>query len=102
MPITWCNPEVDQSTNKEVTARETERTSWEPVQYDWELTADLPDWRNYPPMIKRAGLKPDVVLWSETDAKIFIFELTGPYRSRTKAQLQFKLAKYEDLSRQFQ
>ena len=69
---------------------------------DWELAADLPEWRNYPPMIKRTGLKPDIVLWSETDAKIFLIELTVPYESRIDAQHQFKLAKYEDLSKQLQ
>ena len=69
---------------------------------DWELAADLPQWRNYPPMVQRTGLKPDIVLWSETDAKIFLIELTVPYESRIETQHQFKLAKYEDLSKQLQ
>ena len=32
---------------------------------DWKVTADLPDMRSYPDVIKRHNVRPDVVLVSE-------------------------------------
>ena len=69
---------------------------------DWELAADLPDWRNYPPILKETGLRPDIVLWSESSAKMFLIELTVPYENRLEEQHQFKMAKYQDLAKELQ
>ena len=69
---------------------------------DWEIAADLPDWRNYPHTVKETGRRPDIVLWSESSAKMFLIELTVPYESRVEVQHQFKLAKYEDLAKELQ
>ena len=65
------------------------------------VAADLPgEWReNYPDIVKETGQRPDIVVWSESDPRLILIELTVPYESRIEEQHQYKLRKYEDLAR---
>ena len=65
---------------------------------DWEMAADLPEWRKYPDFIKKTNMRPDIVLYSEDFKKVIIVELTVPYESRIDYQHQYKTAKYADLA----
>ena len=68
---------------------------------DWIVAADLPDWRgSYPDIVKETGQRPDIVVWSESDPRIILIELTVPYESRMNEQHQYKLRKYEDLAKE--
>ena len=66
---------------------------------DWECAADLPDWNQYPEMIRKSGLRPDIVLHSQTAKEIILIELTVPYESRIEAAHLFKTEKYADLAK---
>jgi hypothetical protein len=67
------------------------------VANDWKIAADLPCMREYPTVIKESGLRPDMVLISETSRTIVVVELTVPYESNMSESHEFKLAKYEGL-----
>ena len=69
---------------------------------DWQLAADLPQWRDFPAVVKETGLRPDIVLWSESSRRIVLIELTVPYESRIDQQHVFKTAKYDDLVKELQ
>lgn len=63
----------------------------------WEVSADLPGWRNdYPKIISSKGLRPDIVL-SKVNQKIILVELTVPYECRMEQSHDYKTNKYENL-----
>ena len=67
---------------------------------DWIVAADLPDWRDsYPDIVKDTRKRPDIVVWSESDPRIILIELSVPYESRLNEHHQYKLRKYEDLAK---
>ena len=66
---------------------------------DWECAADLPDWNRYPEIIKRTGMRPDIVLHSQKAKEVLLIELTVPYESRSEAAHAYKTEKYADLAK---
>ena len=65
---------------------------------DWECAADLQEWNTgYPEVIKRTGLRPDIVLHSKNAMEILLIELTVPYESRIDNSNEYKREKYSDL-----
>ena len=56
----------------------------------------IPD--QYPRMVKKTNMRPDITLCSEKCKKVIIIELTVPYESRIDYQHQYKTAKYADLA----
>ena len=64
---------------------------------DWECTADLPECNPYPQIIRKTGLRPDIVLHSQKTKQILLIELTVPYESRIEEAHVYKTEKYADL-----
>ena len=68
---------------------------------DWECAADLQEWSTcYPEVIKKTGLRPDIVLHSATAKEILLIELTVPYESRIDDAHVYKTHKYSDLAKE--
>ena len=70
------------------------------VANDWKMATDLPGMKEYPDVIKESGLRPDMVLISESSRTVVIVELTVPYESNMSESHEFKMAKYEGLARE--
>ena len=66
--------------------------------YDWECAVDLLEWKDYPEVIKMTGLRPDIVLHSQTAKEILLIELTVPYETRIEDAHVYKTGKYADLA----
>ena len=64
---------------------------------DWKISADLPNMRIYPDVIKKSNVRPDMVLVSEKSKTVVVIELTVPFESNMGESHEFKLAKYEEL-----
>lgn len=65
---------------------------------DWECAADLKEWStDYPEVIKKTGLRPDIVLTSPSAMEILLIELTVPYERRIDEAHVYKTEKYSDL-----
>ena len=64
---------------------------------DWKLAADLDGSRNYPACMKQSGLRPDMVVYSESSRTMIVIELTVPFESNISSSHEYKLAKYEGL-----
>jgi hypothetical protein len=69
---------------------------------DWKIAADLPGMREYPELIKESGLRPDMVLISDSSRTVVIIELTVPYESNMSGSHELKKAKYEGLTSEIQ
>ena len=54
---------------------------------DWKCSADLQEWGNPPEIVKRSGMRPDIVLYSSSAKKVLLIELTVPYESRMEESL---------------
>ena len=67
---------------------------------DWEMSADLPDWEQYPPVIRETRQRPDIVFHSPTGRRIVMIELTVPYESRIEDAFVYKKEKYKDLAQE--
>ena len=67
---------------------------------DWKISADLPDFDEYPEAIKATRMIPDIVISSASSRKIIMVELTVPYESRMEEANIFKREKYSDLSKE--
>ena len=68
---------------------------------DWECAADLKGWTtSYPEVIKKTGLRPDIVVSSQTAKEILLIELTVPYESRIDDAHVYKTEKYSDLAKE--
>ena len=65
---------------------------------DWECTADLPEWRNYPDVISKTGMRPDIALHSDSSKQVILIELTVPYESRMEEAHIYKTEKYAGLA----
>ena len=65
---------------------------------DWECSADLPDWGNHPDIVKKSGMRPDIVLYSSSAKKVLLIELTVPYESRMEEAHLYKTEKYAELA----
>ena len=67
---------------------------------NWEVSTDLPGWRNdYPKIISNKGLRPDIILFSKANSKVILVELTIPLDSRLEQSHDYKTSKYEDLKK---
>ena len=66
--------------------------------FDWECSADLPQWENHPNIIKESGLRPDIVLHSQSSKQLILIELTVPYENRIEGAHILKSEKYADLA----
>ena len=66
--------------------------------HDWECSADLPQWGKHPTIIQESGMRPDIVLHSQSAQQLILIELTVPYESRIEAAHIFKTEKYSDLA----
>ena len=66
---------------------------------DWECSADLPEWKNYPETIRESGMRPDVVLYSQSSKQMILIELTVPYESRMDEANIYKTEKYASLAK---
>ena len=64
---------------------------------DWKVVADLNGWGEYPEAIKKTGLRPDIVLSSNSPPSCILVELTVPYETNIEEQHEYKQAKYKDL-----
>ena len=51
---------------------------------DWECAADLPGWNEYPEIIKKTEMRPDIILHSQNAKEVLLIELTVPYESRSE------------------
>ena len=67
---------------------------------DWDIAADLPEWSDYPHVIKQSRLRPDIVLSNLAAKEIVLVELTVPYESRLEEANIYKREKYADLIRE--
>ena len=67
---------------------------------NWEVSADLPGWRNdYPKIISNKGLRPDIVLFSKANSKVMLVELKIPFESQLEQSHDYKTSKYEYLKK---
>ena len=66
---------------------------------DWEISVYLTSLEDYPPVIKRSRLRPDIVLHSAVTKEMILVELTVPYESRMEEAHIFKTEKYSDLKK---
>ena len=64
---------------------------------DWLVAADLPGKGTYPPAIRASGLRPDIVVSSQTLSTAILIELTVPFEANMAGSHEFKTAKYETL-----
>ena len=64
------------------------------------ISADLPNYREYPSEIKASKQRPDIVMHSYKLRKFVLIELTVPYETNIEEQHEYKVAKYEDLVHQ--
>ena len=62
----------------------------------WEFAVDLKK-KLYFPSVVQTTLRPDAVLWSPSDKKIIIIELTVPWEEGCMAAHERKQAKYQEL-----
>ena len=69
---------------------------------EWVVAADLPNWGNYPDVIKKTRLRPDIVIYSESTNKIIMVELTVPYENRMEQAHVYKEEKYQDLRKELE
>ena len=67
---------------------------------DWMISADLSNYRSYPPEIRVTNQRPDIVIHSNKLRKFVLIELTVPYETNIEEQHEYKLAKYEELVHQ--
>ena len=66
---------------------------------DWECSADLPEWKKHPETIRTSGMRPDVVLHSQSSKQMILIELTVPYESRMEEAHIYKTEKYASLAK---
>ncbi|GFO05172.1 reverse transcriptase [Plakobranchus ocellatus] len=67
---------------------------------DWVVSADLPEWERHPDVIRKTGLRPDIVIHSASTQQIIMVELTVLYESRMEEAYAFKEGKYMDLTKE--
>ena len=65
---------------------------------DWECTADLKGWNRHPEIISKSGMRPDIVIHSQSTKQVIMIELTVPYESRMEEAQMYKTEKYADLA----
>ena len=66
---------------------------------DWECTADLKEWNSHPDIIRKSGMRPDIVLNSQSTKQLIMIELTVPYENRMEVAQTYKTKKYADLAK---
>ena len=64
---------------------------------DWELRVDLGRQLQFPEIVARTTLRPDIVLTSLTTKQVVLLELTVPWEDRIEEAHERKRAKYSDL-----
>jgi len=66
----------------------------------WRIACDLEHQLVFPTEITLTAQRPDIVIWSVNQKKVFIVELTVPFEENLDWAHQRKLEKYEDLREQ--
>ena len=64
------------------------------------MSADLPEWEQYPQIIKETRQRPDIVFHSPASKRLIMIELTVPYEARIEEANIYKKEKYLDLGRE--
>ena len=64
---------------------------------DWRVESDIQSKLVFPTDIALTAQRPDLIIWSVTQRKIYIIELTVPFEENFDWAHQRKLEKYEDL-----
>ena len=104
-------PESNKSTQKFVTVGSKKSTYHQAIpgqnilglDDNWKVSADLHGLRNdYPKIISKKGLRPDIVLFSKENSKVILVELTIPFESRLEQSHDYKTSKYEGLKKELQ
>jgi hypothetical protein len=67
---------------------------------DWRAESDLQSQLVFPTDIALTAQRPDLIIWSVTQRKVFVVELTVPFEENFDWAHQRKLEKYEDLREQ--
>ena len=57
--------------------------------------------RPYPKVISKSGMRPDIVIHSQSTKQMIMIKLTVPYESRIEAAQIYKTEKYADLASSF-
>ena len=64
---------------------------------DWSMRADLHKQLRFPFDITITTLRPDMVLWSTTEKRVLLVELTVPWEQNIQEAYERKKARYADL-----
>ncbi len=75
----------------------TDRTSVLAQGKDWAMRADLDKQLRFPVDITITTLKPDIVLWSLTEKRVLLVELTVPWEQNIQEAFERKKARYAEL-----
>ena len=67
---------------------------------DWRTVSDLRSQLVFPTDIALTSQRPDLIVWSVAQRKVFLIELTVPFEENFDWAHQRKLEKYEDLREQ--
>ncbi|XP_059360386.1 taste receptor type 1 member 3-like [Carassius carassius] len=68
------------------------------LAHDWKMLADIGRQLVFPPEIATTTLRPDMVLWSLSLKKVFIIELTVPWKDSVDEAYERKHLRYADLA----
>ena len=67
---------------------------------DWRMESDLESHLVFPTEIALTAQRPDLIIWSVSQKRVFLIELTVPFEENFDWAHQRKLEKYEDLKEQ--
>ena len=69
---------------------------------DWRISADLQEYKDYPDIIKKTKLRPDLEISSDSSKskRIIMVELTVPYKSRIEEAHVFKKERCSNLTKE--
>ncbi len=65
---------------------------------DWKMQVDLDQKLRFPPEIITTNLRPDLILWSNSQKSLFIVELTVPWEAVIGEANERKRLKYSDVA----
>ena len=65
---------------------------------DWQMLVDVGQRLTVPPEIVITNLRPDLVLWSNSQRKVYFVELTVPWEDAVQEAFERKKLRYSDLA----
>ena len=65
---------------------------------DWQMLVDVGQRLTVPPQIAITNLRPDLVLWSNTQCRVYFVELTVPWEDAVEEAFEQKKLRYSDLA----